>query len=135
MGLFIPTEGENKLMDLALKTDNFTLKLFVNNKTPADADTAASYTEMSTQGYAAKTLTAASWSIAQSGGKAEGSYPMQQFDFDGTGGDTTVYGYYVVHATGGQLLWAELFPTPETITTTGEYIRVTPKFTLAGENT
>ena len=66
MAGLVPDTGET----LALKNflnhtapQDQVLKLFVNNGTPAEGDTAASYTEMSTQGYASKALTGTSWVV------------------------------------------------------------------------
>ena len=43
--------------------NNFTLKLFVSNTTPADTDTAATYTVAVGGGYADKTLTNGSFTV------------------------------------------------------------------------
>lgn len=136
MPLLIPTEGENKNLECMLGKStpgNLTLKLFVNDKTPVDGDTSASYTEMSTQGYAAKTLLPANWTVAQDGNdKAEASYAEQQWTFDGTGGSTTIYGYYIVDAA-DVVRWAERFTTPRMAVDNGDLLRLTPKFTFSTE--
>lgn len=104
------------------------LKLFVNNVTPAEGDTAASYTEMSTQGYASKALTGTSW-VVTPGAPTSAAYAQQTWTFDGTGGSTVVYGYYVVQASSGVLMFAERFGTPPTIVNNGDQIKVTPTIT------
>ena len=105
-----------------------TLKLFVNNVTPAEGDTAASYTEMSTQGYASKALTGTSWTVTP-GAPSSASYAQQTWTFDGTGGATTVYGYFVVQAVSGILMFAERFASPPTIVNNGDQIKLTPTIT------
>lgn len=64
MPIVISNAGElRSLANIVNKTapENFVLKLFTSNTTPAETDTAASYTEAAGNGYAAKTLTGASW--------------------------------------------------------------------------
>jgi len=134
MALVVPAVGENKLMELALKSENFTLRLYVNDITPSSSDTKSTYTEMSTNGYAAKTLTAASWTVAQETGEAEGAYALQRFDFTSSGGSNTVYGYFVVANDTTTLLWSERFTDPIVIAANGDFIAITPKITGASVN-
>jgi len=131
MPLLVPTVGENKLIEFALGFSvpgNQTLKLFTNNITPADADTAATYTEMATLGYAAKTLVKGSWTVAQNGGVAEGVYAAQTWTFT-AGTAVTIYGYFVIDSTSGVLLWAEKFTTGVVKQFAGDQVIITPKFT------
>ena len=129
MALTVPTVGENKLLALMLGAGNQTLKLYTDDITPADADVAGTYTEASFTGYAAKTLTAGSWSVAQNGSAAaEGSYAEQSWT--NTGPSTAVYGYFVIDATSGTLLWAERF-APTITLASGDTLKLTPKFTLS----
>ena len=131
MAGLVPNAGE----ELALKNflnhtaaQDQTLKLFVNNVTPAEGDTAGSYTEMSTQGYASKALTGTSW-VVTPGAPSSAAYAQQTWTFDGTGGATVVYGYYVVQAVSGVLMFAERFATPPTIANNGDQIKLTPTIT------
>ncbi len=131
MTMIVPTVGENRLASRALKDgSNQTLRLFVNNVTPSDTDTSATYTEMSTHSYSAKTLTAASWSISQVSGVAEAAYAQQVFSFTAAA-PVTVYGYIVTDNTDGVLLWAETFDGGKVIEHAGDEIKITPKFTLS----
>lgn len=133
MPLLVPTVGENRLCEIMLgksAQENFTLKLNVNNITPADGDTAGTYTEMSTHGYAAKTLVMANWTVAQSGGVGEGVYAEQTWTFSAAAA-VTVYGYFVIGATSGILLYAEKFATGKVIQNSGDIIKITPKITLS----
>src|SRR5574338_390456 len=106
MALNVPDVGENLAVGCLvnkLTPENPVLRLFKNNITPADTDTAATYTEADFTGYAAITLTGSSWG-APSGGSI--SYAQQTFTCSGAG-STTIYGYYLTQATSGILMWSE----------------------------
>lgn len=129
MAGLVPHVGE----ELALKNllnhtppQDQVVKLFVNNVTPSEGDTAATYTEMSTQGYASKALTGASW-VVTPGAPPSAAYSQQTWTFDGTGGATVVYGYFIVQAWSGELIGAERFDVPPTMSNNGDQIKVTPK--------
>ncbi|MGH8562706.1 MAG: hypothetical protein ACREXW_00945 [Gammaproteobacteria bacterium] len=133
MPLLVPTLGENRLLENALgknASEDVILKLFVNNITPADGDTPSTFTEMSTHGYAAKTLTKTSWTVAQSGGVAEGTYAEQVWTFSAAAA-VTVYGYYMVGASSSILVWEEKFASGKVIQNSGDQIKITPKITLS----
>jgi hypothetical protein len=130
MSLLVPDEGEVQMLSNALKQyEDVYLKLFTSNTTPAEGDAAATYTEMSGQGYAAKTLTKTNWSVANASGTTTGSYAQQTFTFTG-GTPTTIYGYYVVGVTSGKLYWAERFTNPQVVQNNGDQILITPQVTL-----
>lgn len=144
MAITISNEGEALLLEAMVgKTaaGNLKLKLFVNNYTPTHTDTTASFTEMSTQGYAAITLTTTSWNAASAGtgsgtstsNKASISYAQQTYTFDGTGGSTTVYGYYITDNAGTTLVGSEKFSTAKTVVNNGDAIKITPALTLSTE--
>lgn len=132
MALLVPNVGE----ELALKNflnhtapQSQLMKLYTNNITPGETDTHSTYTEMSTQGYASKALTGSSWVITP-GAPTSAAYAEQTWTFDGTGGSTSVYGYYVVQTTSGVLMWAERFSDgPYTIANNGDQIKITPTIT------
>ena len=67
MALLVPDVGEVELLKRLLYanagSENGTLKLYKTNVTPAESDTAGTYTEADFTGYSAKTLTS-----SQSGG-------------------------------------------------------------------
>jgi hypothetical protein len=114
MALNVPDVGENIALEaLVNKTapQNLVLRLYKNNITPADSDTAGTYTEATFPGYAAITLTGASWNAAASGSI---SYSAQQtFTCSGTATDD-IYGYYITQATSGTLVYS------------GDAIKITP---------
>jgi|PlaIllAssembly_1097288.scaffolds.fasta_scaffold1357037_1 hypothetical protein len=134
MTLRIPNVGEvNMLEHIVNKTspENLILKLFTSNTTPADTDTASTYTEASFTGYTAKTLTGSSWTVA-SGDPTEASYAQQTFASTASQTSQSVYGYYVIQTTSTELMWAERFTDgPYVVTNNGDEIRITPKLTLA----
>jgi len=133
MALIIPTASEATLVNFtlgAVTPGNQQLKLFVNNVTPTD-DTlvAAGFTEMSTHGYAEKVLTKTSWVTTPNAGAAASSvYATQTWTFTAAAA-VLVYGYYVLDATSGLLLWFEKFAAAKTVENNGDQIIITPAFT------
>lgn len=129
MALLVPNEGEVQILNVALgksTAENLTLKLFSNNYTPTETDTAASYTEVTGNGYAAQTVTAANWTVA-SGNPSTATAAAKTFSFTGAAGN--VYGYYLVGATSAKVYWAERFTTgPIVIQNNGDQIIITLTF-------
>ena len=112
---------------------NLTLKLFCNNVTPADTDTASTYTEVTNgdAGYSAITLTSGSWTVTVADDPSDAVYAQQTFTFTGAlTSNATVYGYFVVDAD-GVLIWAEAFSSSFTPANNGDTIKITPKFQLS----
>ena len=109
------------------------LNLYQNNYTPAETDTAASYTAATFTGYAAISLgTGASWTIS-GGNPTQIAYTQQTFTCSTTGTTQQIYGYYVTATTSGTLLWAEKFTDgPYPITNLGDNIKITPTITCNG---
>ena len=136
MSLVVCNAGELLLLEWALKSsstpENLTLKLYTNDYTPVATSTAGNFTEATFTGYAAKTLTRGSW-VAPStngSGEAEATYAAQDWEAESA---QTVYGYYVVGATSGTLVWAQRFATARSVAD-GDTLTITPKFTLHSEN-
>lgn len=134
MALLVPDVGEVRLMSYAvnkLTPENQTLKLYQNNITPAEADVAGTYTEATFTGYVATTLTGANYTVATSVGVTTATYAPTQV-FTSTANQTTqlIYGYFVVGASSGILLWAERFTDgPYAVSVNGDTISVTVKIT------
>ena len=132
MALVLPNNGEgDALAAIVAKSaaENLVLRLNQNNITPAETDTAATYTEATFTGYASITLTASSWTIVE-GAPSEASYPQQSFTSSADQTSQNIYGYYFTRVTSGRIAWAERFPVgPYAIATNGANIKVTPKFT------
>jgi hypothetical protein len=148
MALLVPREGDVQLLTDLLgggPLENWQLGLFHANITPAETDTAATYTaqEATFTNYTRKTLTrsvgATTWnspvgqapsgspawtSRSQVGHSQYGSSP-QSWTCGATG--DTVYGYFILGATGGKLICAEAFSTPRTLAS-GDTLSITPVF-------
>ena len=145
----VPNEGELRLlaelMDGATARENWLLKLMRTAVTPAETDTAASYTEANFTNYAAKTLNrsvgGANWSTPASGAPtggwsaeaavAESTYgggTPQSWTCGATG--NTIYGYWYEGATSGKVLLAEQFATPRTLAL-NDVLNFTPRFGLS----
>jgi hypothetical protein len=106
--------------------ENLVLKLYSNNITPSDTDTAATYTECTFTGYAAINLVGATWGAAAAESIA---YPQQTFTCSGAGSENC-YGYFVVQVTSTVLIWSERGSgVPFVITTVGDNVKVTPTIT------
>lgn len=108
--------------------ENLVYKLFANNITPSETDTAATYTEAAGGGYASQTLTGANWTVT-GGAPSVASHAQLTYTFTGAlTTNTTIYGYFVVRATTGDLVCAETF-TSFTPATNGDNIKLTPQIT------
>ncbi len=107
---------------------DLTLKLFVTDVTPSDTSVAGDFTEATGGGYAAKTLSNASWTVTVGNDPSDAVYAQQTYTF--TGALTTnpdIYGYFVVDAD-GTLVWAEKFASTFTPANNGDALKITPKF-------
>lgn len=132
MALNVPDTGENIALEaLVNKTaaQNLVLKLFTSNTTPADTDTAVTYTEAAWTGYSAITLTGASWGAASGGSIA---YAQQTFASSADQASVNNYGYFMVQTTSGTLVLSERFTDgPYAIANNGDQIKVTPQITAS----
>lgn len=131
MTLYVPQASLATILGKILLA-NLTLKLYSNNVTPGASDTAATYTEVAGGGYINLPLTFANWGITP-GNPAVALYNAAQ-DFNFTGATTTpgtIYGYFIVNASGGLLVYAERFPAGNVPFTpgNGSLIRLTPRIT------
>jgi len=132
MTLMVQNVGEvtalSYLVNKVATTRDLIYRLFSNNITPAETDTAATYTETTGGGYAQKTLTGASWTVV-GGAPTQASFAAQTWTFSGAvGGTGIIYGYYVVRATDLDLVLSETF-TPFTPAAAGDNIILTPQIT------
>lgn len=128
--LLVPDVGEVALLSRALgksSPEDVDLKLFVSNTTPAEGDTAATYTEANGGGYADVTLAQANWTVGTSGGTTSAEYAEQTFTFTGPlTTNLTIFGYYVVSPTGSVLLWAERAAATFEPANNGDTYKVSP---------
>lgn len=129
MTLIVPDVGERYALDCIVgKTNgNLKLKLFKNDVTPTESFTVASLTESTATGYAAKTLTAGSWTTATVSGTSTTTYAAQTFTYTAA---ESVYGYYVTSNDDTKLVWVERFADVMNIPSGGGSVVVTP--TLGG---
>lgn len=123
----IPNVAEVALLTSYLYP-SLTIKLYSNDITPAETDSAATYNVVTGGGYADLTLTYANWVIT-GGDPSSAVYPAIQFTFTGpSAAPSTVYGYYILDS-GNVLRGSERFP--ESVVPfypiTGSIIRITPK--------
>lgn len=129
MALVVPNNGEGDALDAFTgKTAMSTLilRIFGSNTTPAETDTAATFTEYAAPGYSAITLTAANWTTTE-GAPSQTVYAQQTLTMTGAG---DAYGYYMTRQTGGRLALAERFTgAPFSIPSGGGTIKVTPQIT------
>ena len=131
MALNFPDVGENIALEAVVnKTapQNLVLRLYSNNITPSDTDTAGTFTEATFAGYAAITLTGASWNAAAAGSITYGS--QQTFTRSSTGAGENIYGYYVTQLTSGLLVYAERDgAAPFVVTNQDDAVKITPAIT------
>ncbi len=151
MPFLVPREGDVQLLADLLgggALESWSLGLFNSAITPAETDTAATYTahEASFAGYARKPLTrsvsASTWNTpalqppsgspawsgrTQVGHSQYGSAPQT---WTCTGAGDSVYGYFIIGATSGKLICAERFATPRTLAS-GDSLSMTPVFEAA----
>lgn len=131
MTLLVPNAGEVAMANFIFNKaaqENFTLRAYTNNITPAETDTTATYTEAAGNGYAAIALIAANWTVT-GGNPTTVAAPQQTWTFTGNLGN--VYGYYFNGTTSTTLMWAERFSDgPYNIFNNGDQIKLTPQLTL-----
>ena len=132
MAVVVPNQGEGIMLQniVNAKTpENFIMKLYENNITPGETDTELTFTECTAPGYAAVTLTGASWGAPTEGDPTEIVFPQHTWTFTGAG--NSQYGVFYVEETSGDLVQAERFAgAPLAIANNGDQIKVTPKINL-----
>lgn len=114
--------------------ENGTLKLRTDGVTPAEGDTAGTYTEATFTSYVAKTLngklsSSAGWGVPSTNtGTTSSTYtPVLSWS---PGSSQTVTGYFVVGADSGTLWWAENFASSKALSS-GDTFNLTAKIELA----
>lgn len=129
MPLVIPNNGEGDALEYFVNRaapQNLVLRLFSNNITPAETDTAGTYTELAVSGYASVTLTGASWNAPSEGAPSSISYAQQTFNFSASG---TLYGAFYTRASSGRIAMAERDPAGAFVFNSGDSYKVTPSLT------
>lgn len=130
MALLVPNNGEGDALEAFVNrasATNLILRLYSSNTTPAETDTAGTYTEFSATGYAAITLTGGSWGAPSEGAPSSIAFAQQTFTMTGAG---DAYGYYMTRTTSGRIALAERFTSaPFSIPSGGGTIKITPQIT------
>ena len=126
--------GEDRMLALLVnKTgyslQNMTLRLFKSNTTPAEADTAATYTEADFTGYAAVSLVTGDWTLTP-GAPSSAACAQKTFTSSADQALQTIYGYYLTENGSNTLVAAERFAASVGIISNGDNIKVTPTITL-----
>lgn len=136
MALLVPNVGEVQLhTDLLGNGENWTLKLFQNDITPAESDTDSTYTVATFTGYSDQTLTrsvsGSTWGTpTTSSGVTSSSYNSgTPRTWTNTGSTQTIYGYYLVGVTSTTLILAERFASARTLNSS-DTLNLTPRIEL-----
>ena len=132
MTLLVPNTGEVLFLEMIVNktaAQDWVLKLFKSNTTPAETDTAATYTEADFTGYSSITLTGSSWGSGSAGAPSSIAYAQQTFTSSADSQNQDIYGYYYVQATSGTLILAERQASSFNIANNGDTIKLTPAIT------
>ena len=129
MSLIVPDCGEVEFLSRVVNKNtpaDLELRLYTNDVTPGEATVLGDLTESTGTGYAAITLTGASWTVSTTANVTTAEYAQQTFTY--TGAEANIYGYYLT--SGGVLMWVERFSDgPYSIPSSGGEVKVTPKIT------
>jgi hypothetical protein len=136
MGLVFSAYGESVMLATGLGSgNNWTLKLFSNQTTPTNASVASNFTEVSFTGYSSKTLThsisSTTWSTPTTVSPSVSQYnaATPQSWTNTSTSSSTLYGYFVVDAINGNLIYAEAFSAAVTMSSNFT-LNLTPQISL-----
>lgn len=104
----ISNVGETDALD-KYTNEVLTLKLYSNDITPSETDTAATYTEVSGGGYSTISLPTSDRTIVANN-PSTCTYPQKTFTFTGAPSQPNARGYYIINAS-GVLKGSERFPS------------------------
>lgn len=133
----IVNQGEIIALEYLVNKDspeNLVLRLFKNDvenglsASQKEALDETDFTEADFTGYAALTLTGASW-VSTPGDPGNVSYAEQVFASTANQTAQTIYGWYLTRLTGGELVMYDYLNNPQVIQNDGDQIRVTPTLT------
>lgn len=134
MALVVVNNGESialsYLTNKVATPENLVVNLYKSNTTPAENDTTATYTASTFTGYAAQTLTGATWGAPVTGNPTSITYGAQlTFTCSGASSEN-VYGYFITRLGTGDLVWAERdAAAPFPIANSGDAVKITPTIT------
>lgn len=134
MSLVVPNASETIILQYITNNDapeNLVIRLYSNNFTPIETSTVVQFDEVTGGGYAQQNLIAGCWTFI-TGNPSQAEHMEITWTFtDVTDVGGTVFGYYVVRATGGELMWSERFSKgPFVVKVSGDEIKVVPRLTL-----
>lgn len=116
-------------------SEDLSYRLFKNNVTPSESDTASTFTVADFTGYSNQTLTSSqsgsTWAVpTTSGGVTSSVYGSSPITWTATS-DQSVYGIYAIFGSSGTLALAEGFGGAKSLTgASSDQIVVTPKIQL-----
>lgn len=135
--LVVTDEGELELLEKMLintsDSENYSLRLYRNSYVPHSGSVLSDFTIANFTNYANKTIARGDWSTPVTNGSNKGQSTVATQSWTCGASGNTIYGYYVVGATSGKVLWAEKFDTPRVLANT-DVLNLTPVFTLNSEN-
>ena len=105
-----------------------TLRLFKNDVTPGETDTAPTYTEATFTGYAAVSLASGDWTLTP-GAPSSAVCAQKSFTSSADQAAQTIYGYYLTENGGNTLVASERFATSPVVANNGDVVKVTPTLT------
>lgn len=137
MALKVVDQGKIAFVDLLRlywNTATLELRLFKNDRVPADGDTLADYTEADFDGYLPKLANA--WSLPTIvAGRAMSAMAPQVWVCTGATTPNNVYGILAIEVGLNELRWAERFASaPIVMDQAGDIISYTPAFTGKSES-
>lgn len=97
MGVIVPYSVEEQALDI-ISSDNYYLKLFVNDYTPTAAMLVGNFTEASpgSSGYAHKPVISGEWTL-EANSPRDIILSQKVFGFSGElSGNATIYGWYLI---------------------------------------
>lgn len=107
----------NWLLQATSSPEALTLKLFKNNYSATATDTTSSYTEADFTGYSSSSVTRSGWSNASGGSGTATSNYGSTLTWTNSGSSQTVYGYFLVGSSSGNLYWSETWGASRTLAT------------------
>ena len=131
MSLFTPAAAEAADLADLLAAHDYAIRLFRNDRTPQDDDTAADYVEASFPGYSAIVLTASDWTVTIGGPAAVASAPDQAWNQSADAPEQLIYGAVITRADTGELRRVDRFlGGPFAMARAGDRITISPRLTL-----
>jgi len=118
---------------MSLNSRGLYMRLYSNNRVPAETDTIALYTECTFGGYVARSLNA--WSIPALNPSNRGQIQHPVVTWTATGGSPqSVYGYYITDKDQNWIYWADRVPgMPIVMADSAEILRVITRLPLRND--